>query len=96
MVQDDHGSVVVFSYPLPGGRAETRLEPLTSAEREVVELLMAAVPVTDIARQRGCTARTVTKHIEAIHKKLGVHSRRELIATLSEAGYGFHAVSPGK
>jgi DNA-binding CsgD family transcriptional regulator len=31
---------------------------------------------------RGCSARTVSKHIESIHRKLGVQSRRELLAHL--------------
>jgi DNA-binding NarL/FixJ family response regulator len=51
---------------------------LTSAERGVLELLLAGMTNARIAQTRGTTLRTVSKQVDAVYKKLAVHSRAEL------------------
>ena len=74
---------VVFSWT-PGSAPpveRTEVPPtLTPAERAVHALLLAGLSDADIAAARTTTRSTVTKQIDAIFRKLGVRSRRELIA----------------
>jgi DNA-binding NarL/FixJ family response regulator len=74
--------VVVLSYPVA---AQVELSRLTAAESEIVTLLVRGRSNAEIAAHRGTTARTVSKQIDSIYKKLGVHSRAELtLAVASE------------
>ena len=43
-----------------------------------VETAMGILNIKEIAAHRGTTARTVSKQVDSIYKKLGVHSRAEL------------------
>lgn len=75
---------VVFSWPLEPESAP-RATPLpaaklTGAERAVHALLLAGLSDAAIAELRGTTRSTVTKQVDAIFRKLGVRSRRELLA----------------
>lgn len=74
---------VVFSWT-PGSSpdaAPSGLDAaLTAAERAVCALLVAGLSDADIASLRGTTRSTITKQVDAIFRKLGVRSRRELIA----------------
>lgn len=71
--------LVVFSWPLEAGRT-SRTSALTAAERAVHALLLAGLSDADIAEVRATTRSTVTKQVDAVFRKLGVRSRRELIA----------------
>lgn len=76
----DTGRYVVFSWESgksPRGGPEV---PLTAAERAVHALLLAGLSDAEIAELRGTTRSTVTKQIDAVFRKVGVRSRRELIA----------------
>jgi DNA-binding CsgD family transcriptional regulator len=63
--------------PLPGAVAEADLTP---SERAVLSLLESGAKSAEIARARQTSPRTVTNQIAAIYRKLGVSSRRELLA----------------
>jgi DNA-binding CsgD family transcriptional regulator len=70
---------VVFSWAAPG-RDALPAPDLTPAERVVRECLEAGLSDAAIAALRGTTRSTVTKQVDAVFRKLGVRSRRELIA----------------
>jgi DNA-binding NarL/FixJ family response regulator len=71
-----------------GGKlAIARLSPaafarasLSDAERAVVDGLLGGKRIAAIARERGTSPRTVAHQITSIYQKLGVSSRRELLA----------------
>ncbi len=63
----------VFSYPVAA-----KEDSLTPAEREVARLLMSGLSNAAIAASRGTSTRTISKQVDAIYRKLGVHSRVEL------------------
>lgn len=72
---------VVLSWPIePVARAAPKRATLTAAERAVEALLLAGLSDAEIAELRGTTRSTVTKQVDAVFRKLGVKSRRELIA----------------
>jgi DNA-binding CsgD family transcriptional regulator len=70
---------VVFSWPLDPARTAGTAR-LTGSERAVHALLLAGLSDAEIAEVRGTTRSTVTKQVDAVFRKLGVRSRRELIA----------------
>jgi DNA-binding CsgD family transcriptional regulator len=70
--------LVVFSWPVDASAAPA--SGLTGAERAVHALLLAGLSDADIAEVRCTTRSTVTKQVDAVFRKLGVRSRRELIA----------------
>lgn len=75
----DSGKYVVLSWaeaPAPQADGVT----FTAAERAVHALLLAGLSDAEIAQVRGTTRSTVTKQVDAVFRKLGVKSRRELIA----------------
>jgi DNA-binding NarL/FixJ family response regulator len=76
----------LFAAPLDGGAwmlsFDVHLPALTPSEREVVALLLRGASNREIADARGTTLRTVGKQVDAIYKKLGVHSRSELASRL--------------
>jgi DNA-binding NarL/FixJ family response regulator len=75
--------LLVGTYPaLP----EARIGPLTTAERDVLAALLAGSTNADIARRRDAAERTVANQIQANYRKLGVRSRCELAARLTDAG----------
>jgi len=65
-----------------GGRADTLADPhrLTRRQRDVLELLAAGHPDTDIATKLCISPRTVAHHVEAILTKLGVTNRTHAAA----------------
>jgi len=71
--------VVVFSYPISTNDEAARL---TAAELSVARLLLAGHSNAEIAGLRGTSLRTVSKQVDAVYKKLGVHSRSELASRL--------------
>ncbi|HEV2365181.1 MAG TPA: LuxR C-terminal-related transcriptional regulator [Caulobacteraceae bacterium] len=63
---------------------ETRISGLTTAEREVLALLIAGSTNADIGRRRGTSPNTVAKQVQAIFRAFGARSRGELLARLNE------------
>lgn len=57
---------------------------LTERERQVCTLLVRGMSPKAIAEMFGLSVRTVYKHVQNIHAKLGVSSQLEMVAKLSE------------
>lgn len=55
------------------------IEPLTPREREVLELMVAGLSNTEIAKKLGVSKFTVKNHVSNILSKLGAKNRLELI-----------------
>ena len=55
---------------------------LTSREKEILELIMEGHSVNDICLRLDISFRTVNNHVYNMYRKMGVHSRMEIIATL--------------
>ena len=72
----------LFEWPIASMAVRA---PLTPAEREVTELLLAGQSNASIAARRGTHVATVAKQVASVFSKLGVRSRLELFA-LSSAG----------
>jgi DNA-binding NarL/FixJ family response regulator len=56
---------------------------LSDAERAVVTGILGGKRIAAIARERGTSPRTVSNQIASVYKKLGVSSRREVLALLT-------------
>jgi DNA-binding CsgD family transcriptional regulator len=59
---------------------------LSSAQRQVLELLIEGITEHEIARRLGRSRHTVHDHVRTIYKNLGMGSKAELIAAWNEAG----------
>lgn len=73
--------MTMISVPL---RASA-LSELTEAESEVLELVLQGLSNRAIAERRGTSRRTVANQIQSSFRKLGVSSRAELMAAITEA-----------
>ena len=71
--------------PAGGGGARRRGE-LTAQEGRVAALAAAGAGNAQIAGQLSVSVSTVETHLERIYAKLGIHSRRELIAITAARG----------
>jgi DNA-binding NarL/FixJ family response regulator len=71
--------LILIEYPLP--IADIPAE-FTEAEQEVALLVFQGATDQEIASIRGVSAKTVSKQLEAIYRKLGVASRAELVLYL--------------
>jgi LuxR family maltose regulon positive regulatory protein len=60
------------------------LDPLTKAERRVLELLPTELSLKQIAVRLGVSHETVRTHVRDIYRKLGAHSRAEAVAGARE------------
>jgi DNA-binding NarL/FixJ family response regulator len=58
--------------------------PLTRREREVAELVGRGLTNRQIAKELVLSGRTVEKHVANILKKLGLHSREQVAASMTE------------
>lgn len=64
-------------------RTSLALDALTAREREVVERLRTGASNKEIAAQLFLSPHTVGNHLRHVYRKLGVHSRAELLGRLS-------------
>lgn len=55
---------------------------LTARERQLARLLLDGLPNTEIAQRLCISTYTVRDHVKAVLDKLGVHSKREFIASI--------------
>ena len=62
-----------------------RVYALSTREREIVSLLVAGLDTRAISEALFISAHTVQDHLKSVFGKIGIHSRRELLATLSAA-----------
>ena len=69
-----------------GSSQSPLLEPLTTREQDVLELLAAGLSNAEIAARLIVTVGTVKTHIKGIYSKLGVHSRTQAIVRAREIG----------
>ena len=72
--------------PAGARRHERLLETLTRRELEVLALLAAGQPVSEIARRLGIGRETVKRHLTHIYRKLGVGNRIEAVRVYLLAG----------
>ena len=77
LVVTKSADLAVFAFPVP---TPTLPSDLSQAEREVVELALSGMSNGQIARTRGCSARTVANQLASAFRKVGVRSRAELAA----------------
>jgi DNA-binding CsgD family transcriptional regulator len=75
----DGEELAVLSHPLDEPAA---LAGLTEAERRVAADVADGLSNEQIAHRRGTAASTVAKQIGSVFRKLGVGSRRELVARM--------------
>jgi DNA-binding CsgD family transcriptional regulator len=60
-----------------------RIYALSQRERELVGLLAAGLDTRAVARRLFISRYTVQDHLKSVFAKVGIHSRRELLAKLS-------------
>ena len=62
------------------------IEPLTGAERRVLELLPTQLTLKEIAGRLDVSLETVRTHVRAVYRKLDAHDRSEAVARARELG----------
>jgi DNA-binding NarL/FixJ family response regulator len=65
---------------------ERRHVELTAREWDVVDLLRQGLPTRSVGEILGISAVTVRRHVSAVHRKLGVQTRAELLRLLATDG----------
>ena len=60
-----------------------RADALTRRERDVVTAVCAGLDTSAITQQLLISRHTVQDHLKSIFEKIGIHSRRELLATFN-------------
>jgi len=80
-IDDDH--YAVFSFPTRAAELPGSLSP---CERDVLRAVVRGDSNREIAESRGTSDRTVANQVQAIFRKLGVHSRCELAAWFARSG----------
>jgi DNA-binding CsgD family transcriptional regulator len=60
-----------------------RVYALSQRERDVVSLLVAGLDTRAISTRLSISRHTVQDHLKSVFAKVGIHSRRELLATLA-------------
>ena len=82
----DGDEIAILHFPAAPTADLTALAP--DAEGEVAIAIMNGMSNEEIASARGTSANTVAKQVTSIFAKLGVGSRRELIARVRDGGRG--------
>lgn len=72
LTSDEWGAVLVFLR-------------LSKRQCEIVELILRDFPEVSIAYELSISPRTVHAHLERLYRKLGVHSRCQLIIAVFDA-----------
>jgi DNA-binding CsgD family transcriptional regulator len=73
--------LVVLSFPVAVERTRHELlEDLTPTERAIAALVVEGRSTSEIARARGTSPHTITNQLGTIYRKIGITSRRELVA----------------
>jgi DNA-binding CsgD family transcriptional regulator len=67
---------------------------LTHQERTLAAFVFQGLSTTEISARLCITEHTVQDHLKSIFEKTGVHSRRELVATVLRAGFAPRTTSP--
>lgn len=75
-----------FAAPPPA--AADPFPELTAREREILDLLAAAMPNSSIATRLGLSPKTVANHLSSIFTKLQVADRAQAILRARDAGLG--------
>ena len=57
---------------------EKKMAPITSRQREVVELIAAGCSNDEVGLRLGISPRTAKAHCDVLRQKLGVRRRREI------------------
>jgi DNA-binding CsgD family transcriptional regulator len=87
---DDGRRVAVIVEPAHPARIYPLLMSaygLTERERDIVELVLMGNSTTEIAAQLFVSPLTVQNHLKSVFDKVGVHSRRDLVAKIFFAHY---------
>jgi DNA-binding CsgD family transcriptional regulator len=61
-------------------------EPLSEAELRILRRLAEGRSISAVAHELWLSSNTVKSHRRSIYRKLGVHSRQQLLAIASELG----------
>jgi two-component system response regulator DesR len=67
--------------------ALTEDSPLSSREKEILELTAGGAPVAEVARSLGLAPGTVRNHLGRITRKVGARTRVEAVRVAREAGW---------
>ena len=81
-----------FAAPPPA--AADPFPELTAREREILDLLAAAMPNSMIATRLGLSPKTVANHLSSIFTKLQVADRAQAILRARDAGLGVRQDTP--
>ena len=88
-LEGDRGGEIAVSLrsalPTETFKLLCRVYALSDREREVVALLVAGLDTRAVAKRLFITPYTVQDHLKSVFDKVGIHSRRELLATLGSS-----------
>ncbi|HEY6961300.1 MAG TPA: helix-turn-helix transcriptional regulator [Gaiellaceae bacterium] len=70
------------------GEEDARVDELTARQREILALVARGLTDAQIAERLEIAAATVNKHLEAVYKRLDVHTRTAAAAYLHRPGRG--------
>jgi len=74
------------SKPVPAGVAADPSSPLTRREIEILRLMTSGANTKTMAERLHVSPATVRNHVQNIFGKLGVHSRLEAVASVTNRG----------